>query len=269
MIDPRAVVDAGAVLAADVEVGPWSFIGAGVEIGAGCVIGAHTVIRGPTRIGRDNRIFPFCTIGEDPQDKKYAGGQPSRLEIGDRNTIREYCSINRGTPGGGGVTRLGDDNWIMAYCHIAHDCRVGNHTVFANNATLAGHVTVEDHAVLGGFTGVHQFCRIGAYSFTAIAAIVVKDVPPFLLVAGNTARACGLNRVGLKRNGFDLQSLQLLRRAYRIVFREGRARSAAIEALAPLAAENPWVAQFAEFIRTSTRGIVRGRARAAEGDGQE
>ncbi len=267
MIDPTAVVDADARLGEGVEVGAWSLIGPGVQIGAGTRIGAHAIVRGPTVIGCDNRIYPFCSIGDDPQDKKFDGGRPSRLEIGDRNTIREYCSINRGTPGGGGVTRVGDDNWIMAYCHIAHDCQVGDHTVFANNATLAGHVTIENHVILGGFTGVHQFCRIGAYSFTAIAAIVVKDVPPYLLVSGNTARAFGLNRVGLQRHGFDGDTLRLLKRAYRTLFRDGLMLAEALAALEPLARDSEHVRRLLEFVRASQRGIVRGRGAKADGDG--
>jgi UDP-N-acetylglucosamine acyltransferase len=210
LIHPSAQVDRAARLAADVTVGPWSVIGPEVEIEAGTRIGAHVVIHGPTRIGPDNRIHPFCSIGDDPQDKKYVSGGSSRLEIGSRNTIREYCSINRGTPGGGGLTRLGDDNWIMAYCHIAHDCRVGNHTVFANNSTLAGHVEIEDYVILGGFTGVHQFCRLGESSFTAIASIVVRDVPPFVMVNGNTARPRTINREGMKRRGMDALALGAL-----------------------------------------------------------
>ncbi len=261
MIHPTASVDPQARLAADVAVGPWSVIGADVEIGPGTRIAPHVVIEGPTRIGRDNRIHAFCSIGDAAQDKKAQGDRTCRLEIGDRNTIREYVSINRGTPGGGRVTRLGDDNWIMAYVHFAHDCAIGNHTTFANNATLAGHVTIEDHVILGGFTGVHQFCRIGAYSFTAISAIVVKDVPPFLLVSGNTARAYGLNRVGLRRQGFDAARLLALKRAYRLLYREGLRRADALAALDGLAAEFPDVRRFLDFIRASGRGIVRGRGR--------
>ncbi|MGE0385886.1 MAG: acyl-ACP--UDP-N-acetylglucosamine O-acyltransferase [Gammaproteobacteria bacterium] len=270
MIDPLARVHPHARLAADVAVGPWTVIGPQVEIGAGTRIDAHVVIDGPTRIGRDNRIHSFCSIGADPQDKKFRADSRSRLEIGDRNTLREYCSINRGTPGGGGVTQLGDDNWIMAYVHIAHDCQVGSRTVFANNATLAGHVVIEDFVSLGGFTGVHQFCRIGAYSFTAIAAIVVKDVPPFLLVAGNSARACGLNRVGLKRNGFDADALRDLKRAYRLLYRDGLQRAQAMVELDRMAAASPHVRRWVDFIRASARGIVgASRQDAARAHGED
>ncbi|MCC7413037.1 MAG: acyl-ACP--UDP-N-acetylglucosamine O-acyltransferase [Gammaproteobacteria bacterium] len=261
MIDPLAVVDPQASLAPDVSVGPWSYIGAEVEIAAGCRIGAHTVIKGPTRIGPGNRIYSHCSIGEDPQDKKYVGGSPSELRIGARNVIREFCTINRGTPDGGGQTRIGDRNWIMAYVHIAHDCHVGDDTVFANHATLAGHVSVGDHVNLGGFTGIHQFCRIGAYSFTAIAAVVVKDVPPFVLVSGNTARACGLNRVGLQRHGFDAQTQRELKQGYRILFRDGLRLADAVARLQSLPTTNPRLREFVEFLADSRRGIVRGRAR--------
>jgi UDP-N-acetylglucosamine acyltransferase len=257
VIHPAAVVDAEARLGRDVSIGPYAVIGAGVEIGDGTSIGPHAVIRGPTRIGRNNRIFQFCSIGDDPQDKKYAGERESALEIGDRNVIREYTSINSGTAHGGGRTRIGNDNWIMAYVHIAHDCVVGDGTVFANNATLAGHVTVGDYTILGGFTGVHQFCRVGSHSFSAIASVIVKDVPPYLMVQGNTARPHGLNREGLKRYGFEPETVQLLRRAYRILYREGHTLGRALELLEPLAAECAEVRHFADFIRQSVRGIVR------------
>lgn len=257
MIDSRAIIDPGARIGRDVEIGPYSIIGPGVEIGDGTRIAGHVVIRGPTRIGRDNRIFQFCSIGDDPQDKKFAGESESRLEIGDGNTIREYCSINRGTGGGGGVTRLGDDNWIMAYVHVAHDCLVGSHAVFANNATLAGHVSVGDYAILGGFTGVHQFCRIGSYSFTAIASVIVKDVPPYIMVSGNTAVPSGLNREGLKRRGFSRDGIDALRKAYKTVYRDGLLLKDALEQLEPACEEYPEVKSFVDFIRSSDRGIVR------------
>lgn len=257
MIDTRAIIDDRARIAENVEIGPYSIIGAGVEIDTDTRIASHVVIKGPTRIGKNNRIFPFCTIGDDPQDKKYAGEAESFLEIGDGNTIREFCSINRGTTGGGGVTRLGDDNWIMAYVHIAHDCIVGNYTVFANNATLAGHVIIDDYVVLGGFTGVHQFCHVGSYSFSAIASVIVKDVPPYLLVSGNTARPGGLNREGLKRHGFSNDTINALRQAYKMVYRDGLLLKDALGKLEEDAVLNPEVAHFADFIRNSSRGIVR------------
>ncbi|MEX2524800.1 MAG: acyl-ACP--UDP-N-acetylglucosamine O-acyltransferase [Gammaproteobacteria bacterium] len=257
MIDNRAVINDGARIAENVEIGPFSIIGAGVEIGAGTRIGSHTVIKGPTRIGSNNRIFQFCSIGDDPQDKKFSGESESSLEIGNNNTIREFCSINRGTAGGGGVTRLGDDNWIMAYVHIAHDCIIGNHNVFANNATLAGHVIIDNYVILGGFTGVHQFCRIGSCSFSAIASVIVKDVPPYLLVSGNTATPGGLNREGLKRRGYGNDTINALKRTYKTVYRDGLLLKDALEKLQEDAGQYPEVAQFAEFIRNSTRGIVR------------
>ena len=257
MIDPRAIIDDKARIGSNVEIGPYSVIGPEVEIDDGNRISAHVVIRGPARIGRDNRIYQFCSIGDDPQDKKYAGEADSRLEIGNGNTIREFCSINRGTAAGGGVTRVGNDNWIMAYVHIAHDCAIGDHTVFANNTTLAGHVSVEDYAILGGFTGIHQFCRVGAYSFAAIASVIVKDVPPFLMVSGNTAGPNGLNREGLRRHGFSSDSINALRKAYKTVYRDGLLLNDALEQLQPDSAEYPEVARFVEFIQASGRGIVR------------
>jgi UDP-N-acetylglucosamine acyltransferase len=259
LIHPSAIVDAGALLGAGVEVGPWTVIGDGVEIGDGSVIGAHCVLKGPTRIGRENRIYSFCTIGEDPQDKKFKGDFPVRLEIGDRNTIREYSSINRGTPGGGGITSVGNDNWIMSYCHIAHDCHIGNHTIFANNATLAGHVEIGDYAILGGFTGVHQFCRVGESSFTAISAVIVKDVPPFVMAEGNTARARAINREGLKRRGIERTTIEAIKRAYKTLYRQGLLLEQALEQLAEPAREFPEVARLVDFIRASRRGIVRSR----------
>ncbi len=259
MIHPTAIIEPGARLAANVEVGPWTYVGDGVEIGYGCSIGAHCVLKGPTRLGRDNRIFAFCSIGEQPQDKKFKGTEAVRLEIGDRNTIREYCSINRGTPGGGGVTSLGDDNWLMAYCHVAHDCRIGNHTIFANNATLAGHVEIHDYAILGGFTGVHQFCRVGESSFTAISAVIVKDVPPYVMAGGNTARARAINREGLRRRGFDRNAIAAITRAYKTLYRQGLLLEDALAELDEQARETPEVARFVGFIRSARRGIVRSR----------
>jgi UDP-N-acetylglucosamine acyltransferase len=258
LIDPRAIVHPKTTIGAGVSIGPWALIGADVEIGEDTWIGPQVVICGPTRIGRGNKIYQFCSIGDDPQDKKYQGERTeTRLEIGDRNTIREYCTINRGTVQGGGVTRLGNDNWIMAYVHIAHDCIVGNHTTFANNATLAGHVIVEDHAILGGFTGVHQFCRVGAYSFSAIASIIVKDVPPFMIVGQTPARVHGLNREGLKRNGFSTETINLLRRAYRVLYRENLTVAESVERLQELAPASSEISQLIHFIQQCTRGIIR------------
>lgn len=258
MIDARAEVDRTAIIAADAHIGPWTIIGPGVEIGSGTRVEPYTLIKGPTVIGADNHIHSFCSIGDDPQDKKFdLTGGSSRLEIGSGNTIREYCSINRGTPGGGGVTRLGDNNWIMAYCHIAHDCQVGSQTIFANNSTLAGHVEIHDHVILGGFTGVHQFCRLGEGSFSAIAAIIVRDVPPFLIVKGNTAVPRCINTIGLRRRGFDAATLAALKHCYRALYRSGLRLEEALEIVAREAEACPAARSMLDFIRASTRGIVR------------
>lgn len=256
MIDSRAAVDPAAELAEDVSVGPFAVVGGQVRIGAGTEVGAHAVIQGPTRIGRDNRIHAFASVGTDPQDKKYAG-ENSRLEIGDGNTIREFVTINRGTAGGGGVTRIGDDNWIMAYVHIAHDCLIGSHTVFANNATLAGHVTVLDHAILGGFTLVHQFCRLGAHCFTAMGSAINRDVPPFVMVAGHMATPRGINTEGLRRRGFGSERLAAIRRAYKTLYRSGLRLEQARERLRDEGRDNPDINELASFIMDSQRSIVR------------
>jgi len=250
------VIDPAAELAEDVSVGPYSVIEANVTIGAGTDIGPHVVIKGTTRIGSQNRIFQFASIGEEPQDKKYAA-EPTALEIGDRNTIREFVTLNRGTAQDDGVTRLGDDNWIMAYVHIAHDCRIGNETIFANNASLAGHVSVGDYAILGGFTLVHQFCQIGAYSLTAFGSGISKDVPPFVTVGGTPARAHGLNMEGLRRRGFPEESRKALRRAYRTLYRESLSLQDALAALREQAASCAEVGMLVEFLEQQSRGIVR------------
>ena len=256
MIHPTAIVDPGAKIAANVEIGPYSIIGPDVEIGEHTVIGPHVVIKGHTRIGRENRIFQFSSLGEVPQDKKYAG-EPTRLEIGDRNTIREFCTFNLGTAQDAGVTRIGDDNWIMAYVHIAHDCQVGNKTTFANNAQLAGHVVVEDWAILGGYTGVHQFCRVGAHVMTAVGTVVLQDVPPYLMAAGNTATPYGINVEGLKRRGFTAESLSALKRAYRTLYKSGLLLEEAKIKLAEEAKTQPDVQRFVDFLAVSKRGIIR------------
>ena len=257
MIHPSAQVDPGAKLADDVAVGAFSIIGPNVTIDSGCEIGDHVVIKGPTQIGQGTRIYSFCAIGEDPQDKKFTPNGHSKLEIGMNNTIREYCSINRGTQGGGGVTRLGDNNWIMAYCHIAHDCKVGSNVIFANNATLAGHVEIHDYTILGGFTGVHQFCRMGENSFSAISAVVVKDVPPYVIVDGNTARARAINREGLRRRGFDPSTISAVKDAFKTVYKKGYSLNEALERLRANADSISEVQQFLRFIEASQRGIVR------------
>lgn len=256
MIHPTAIIDESAKIASGVAIGAYSVIGNDVEIGKDTWIGPHVVINGPTRIGRENRIFQFNSIGDVPQDRKFEG-EVSSLEIGDRNTIREYCTFNRGTKHGGGVTRVGNDNWIMAYVHIAHDCQVGSGVIMANNATLAGHVIIGDNAILGGFTLVHQFCAIGAHAFSAMGTAIGKDVAPYVMVAGQPASTRGLNTEGLKRHGFDSENLRLLRKAYKVVFRSGLKAEAAIEELAKFDASTEEIRTLAEFIRTSKRGIVR------------
>jgi len=257
LIDERAVIDPSAVIGTNVEIGPYSVIGPDVVIGDDSWIGSHVVIKGPTKIGRSNRIYPFASIGDDPQDKKYTGNEPSSLEIGDGNLIREYCSINRGTEGGGGKTVVGNDNWIMAYVHIAHDCFVASGTIISNNATLAGHVTIDDYVILGGFTAIHQFCHLGKHCFTAGLSMVGKDVPPFLMVAGDRAKPTGLNREGLKRHGFTKETIDLLRKAYKIVYRNGLTTKQALEALDDLASQTEVVREFSDFIEKSSRGIIR------------
>ncbi len=256
MIDPRAIVSPQASLAANVTVGPFSIIGPDVQIGEGTVVGPHVVINGPTVIGRDNRIFQFASIGDAPQDKKYAG-EPTRLEIGDRNVFRESCTINRGTTHDKGVTRIGSDNLFMAYSHVAHDCVIGSNTVFANCASLAGHVEIGDWVTLGGLTAVHQFSKVGSHAFLAGGAIVQRDVPPYVMVAGNPAEPHAVKAVGLKRRGFTEEQIRNIREAYRILYRSDLRLTEALEKLAPLAATQPEVQAFVDFLGSSTRSIVR------------
>lgn len=256
MIHPSAIIHPGAQLGAHVSIGPYAVIGEHVVIGDGTTVGAHTVINGHTLIGRDNHIFQFNSLGEIPQDKKYAG-EPTRLEIGDRNTIREFCTFNLGTAQDTGVTRVGSDNWIMAYVHLAHDCQVGNHTVFANNASLAGHVTVGDHAILGGFTGVHQFCKIGAHVMTGISSVVFKDIPPYIMAAGQPAAPHGINVEGLRRRGFSPETLAGLKRAYKTLYREGLTFSEAQQRLAEQAQGVAEVQLLVDFLGQTDRGIIR------------
>ena len=257
MIDETAIIHPSANIHEDVSVGPYSVIGQDVSIESGTVIGSHVVIKGPTSIGPNNKIFHFSSIGEEPQDKKFNQDSNSSLVIGSGNTIREYVSINRGTDAGGGKTVIGNENWIMAYVHIAHDCIIGNNSIFANNATLAGHVIIENFVTLGGFTGVHQFCRVGSYSFSAISSVIVKDVLPYILVSGNTAKPSGLNREGLKRNGFDSNTIKLLKKAYKIIYREGLILSDALEELMKLSTESKDIEALYSFIASSKRGIIR------------
>lgn len=256
MIHPTAIVDPSAEIAAGVSIGPYSVVGPRVRIGRGTVVGPHVVIKGPTTIGEDNRILQFASIGEDPQDKKYAG-EDTRLEIGDRNLVREYCTINRGTAQDAGVTRVGDDNWLMSYTHIAHDCQVGSNVIMSNNATLAGHVHVEDHAILSGFCAVHQFCRIGAHSFVGGLAGVTRDVLPYMLVAGQPPEPHGINQEGLKRRGFTPEQIRNLKEAYRILYRSGLKLSDARTELAARAEGQPEVAVIVAFLDRSERSILR------------
>jgi UDP-N-acetylglucosamine acyltransferase len=255
-IHPTAIIDPGARLAADVGVGPYSVIGAEVEIGEGSRIGAHALVEGPAKIGRDNHIGAYAAIGGDPQDKKYHG-ERSELVIGDGNTIREFVTINRGTGEGGGVTRIGDDNWIMAYVHVAHDCTIGSHTVLANNATLAGHVEIGDHVVLGGFCGVHQFCKIGAHAFAAMFAAINRDVPPFVYAAGQFAQPRGVNAEGLKRRGFSAERIAAIRRAYRTLYMSGKTLADARADLEVQAQSSEDVRALVKFIDRSERALVR------------
>ena len=256
MIDSRAVVASSARLHEDVTIGPFAVIGDDVEIGRGSRVDAHAVIKGPTVIGADNHIYSFASIGGDPQDKKYKGEQ-TRLVIGDRNTIREGCTLNRGTVQENGVTTIGNDNWIMAYAHIAHDCRVGDNTIFANNATLAGHVQVGDYAILGGFTGVHQFCRIGAHVLTSVLSYVTKDIPAYVTVSGRPAEPRGVNVEGLKRRGFSAAQIRNIREAYRVVFRQALKLDEAIAVLEELVPDQPEVGLFLASLRDGTRGLAR------------
>jgi UDP-N-acetylglucosamine acyltransferase len=256
VIDPRAVVSPQAQLAADVTVGPFSIIGPGVEIGPGSVVGPHVVINGPTRIGAGNRFFQFASIGDAPQDKKYQG-EPTRLEIGDRNVFRECCTVNRGTTHDKGVTRVGNDNLFMAYSHVAHDCVVGNSAVFANCASLAGHVEIGDFVTLGGLTAVHQFVKIGAHAFVGGGAVVLRDVPTYVMVAGNPAEPHSVNSVGLKRRGFTDEQVRNVREAYRILYRSDLKLADAVDKLRVLGEEQEEVRALVEFIGTSTRSLVR------------
>jgi UDP-N-acetylglucosamine acyltransferase len=256
LIDARAIVSPEAQLAPDVSVGPFSIIGPQVQIGPGSVIGPHVVISGPTTIGADNRIFPFAAIGDAPQDKKYRG-EPTRLEIGDRNVFRESCTVNRGTTHDKGVTRIGNDNLFMAYSHVAHDCVVGNATVFANCAALGGHVEIGDWAILGGLVAVHQFAKIGAHAFLGGGAIVTRDVPPYVMVAGNPATPHAVNSEGLKRRGFSEEQIRNIREAYRILYRSELKLTDALARLVPLAQTQPEIRAFVDFIQSSTRSLVR------------
>jgi len=256
LIDARAIVDPGAAIAHGVEVGPFAVIGAGVEIGAGSWIGSHAVVKGPTTLGRDTRVFQFASIGDAPQDRKYAG-EPTRLVVGDRTVFREFCSINRGTVGGRGETRIGDDCLFMAYSHVAHDCIVGSHCIMSNCTALAGHVELGDWVILSGYAGIHQFCKVGAHAFLANNAAVTRDVPPYLLVAGSPAEPKGVNSEGLKRRGFDAAQIANIKNAYRVFYRSGLKLAEATEQLRALASAQPEIAPFVDFLAASERSIIR------------
>ena len=255
-IHPTAIVDAKAQLDSSVEIGAYSIIGGDVRIASGTRIGSHVVINGHTTIGSDNQIFQFSSLGEAPQDKKYAG-EPTRLEIGNGNTIREFCTFNRGTVQDKGLTSIGDHNWVMAYVHIAHDCNVGNHTILANNSSLAGHVDMHDHAILGGFTLVHQFCKIGAHVITAVNTVVFKDIPPYVTAAGYDAKPHGINSEGLKRRGFSAEAILNIKRAYKTLYRKSLTLDEAKLELAKQLDDCPELSVLLEFLNNSTRGIVR------------
>ncbi len=256
MIHPTAIIAGSAEIDADVEIGPYAVIGEEVAIRSGTRVGSHAVINGPTRIGRNNRIYQFASVGDDPQDKKYRG-EPTRLEIGDGNTIREYCTISRGTVDDQGVTRLGDDNWIMAYVHIAHDCVIGSNTILANNATLAGHVHVDDWAIFAGFAGAHQFCRIGAHAFLGMYAGINRDIPAYVTCSGTPAVPRGINSEGLRRRGFDREQIRNIKNAYRIVYRQGKRLAEAIAEIEALVAGQPELQPLLDSLRKSDRGIAR------------
>lgn len=256
MIDSRAIIDPSAKLAADVEVGPWSIIGPDVEIGAGTVIGPHVVIKGPSTIGKNNRIYQFASVGEECQDKKYAG-EPTTLVMGDNNIIREGVTIHRGTVQDAGTTIIGSDNLFMANVHVAHDCVIGDHVIMANNTAVAGHVHVGDWAILGGFTAVHQFCKIGPHVMCGTCSVVLKDIPAYVMANGNTAKPHGINVEGLKRRGFSSEAIIAIKRAYKTVFRNKLTTAQALAELKTASAEYPEIQPLIDSIASSTRGIIR------------
>lgn len=255
-IHATAIIDPSAQIHPSVHIGPYSVIGADVKIGAGTKIANHVTISGPTIIGEDNQIYQYACLGEAPQDKKYKG-EPTLLEIGDRNTIREFCTFNRGTVQDKNTTKIGDDNWIMAYVHIAHDCIVGNHTIIANNSTLAGHVDIHDYAILGGFTLVHQYCKVGAHVITAVNTVVFKDIPPYVTAAGYDAKPHGINAEGLKRRGFSAETILHIKRAYKALYRQNLSFSEAKDVLVEMQMITPEIKLFSDFFEVATRGIVR------------
>jgi len=256
VIHPQAIVDASAKIADDVSIGPFSVIGANVEIGSGTTVASHVVINGPTKIGKDNRIFQFSSVGEKPQDLKFAD-EATELIVGDRNTIREFVTLHRGTPGGGNVTKIGNDNLLMANVHVAHDCIVGNHVILANATALAGHVVVDDHVILGGYTTVHQFTRIGAHAFTGFSTAIDRDVLPFFTVAGNRARAVGINKEGLKRREFSPESIRALQEAFKLLIKSSCSHKVALEKVEEIAKNDSNVRMMLDFLDSSERGWIR------------
>lgn len=256
MIHPTAIIDSDAELADDVSIGAYSVVGAGVKIAAGTVIGSHVVLKGPTSIGKFNRIYQFSSIGEDPQDKKYAA-EVTRLEIGDRNIIREFTSLHRGTKQDHSVTHIGNDNLFMAYTHVAHDCVIGDHVIMANGASLAGHVRLNSHAILGGFTLVHQFTQIGQYSFAAMGSAITQDIPPFIMVGGKPTRPHGINSVGMERNGISAEDIRLIRKSYKLIYKMNLRLEDAIEQMEDMAGDSKQVSDMVSFLRNVTRGIMR------------
>ena len=256
MIHSTAIIDPSAELADDVIVGPFSVVGAGVRIDSGSILASHVLVKGPTSIGKNNRIFQFSSVGEDTQDMKYRG-EPTRLEIGDRNIIREYCTIHRGTVQDKWLTKIGNDNLLMAYTHVAHDCVVGNHVIMANAASIAGHVLVEDFAILGGFTLVHQFCKIGRYSFSAMGSIISRDIPPYVLVGGQPTKPHGINAVGLERQGFSQDAIRQIKKAYKIVYKSGLKLEEAISTLEEMTGDTPEVESLVNFLKQTQRSILR------------
>ncbi|MGR9086016.1 MAG: acyl-ACP--UDP-N-acetylglucosamine O-acyltransferase [Gammaproteobacteria bacterium] len=256
LIHPTSIIDKKAELAEDVSIGPYSVIGPDVMIGSGTVIGSHVVIKGPTTIGKQNRIYQFTSIGEDPQDKKYAA-EITRLEIGDRNTIREFATMHRGTQQDHGVTQIGNDNLFMAYTHVAHDCIIGDQVIMANGASLAGHVSLNSHAILGGFTLVHQFTKIGQYSFAAMGSAITQDVPPFIMVGGKPTKPHGINSVGMERNGILPEDIRLIRKAYKIIYKMNLRLEDAIDQMEEIAGDSKELSLMVDFLRNVSRGILR------------
>tara|TARA_R110002167_G_scaffold70646_1_gene199432 strand:- start:20273 stop:21061 length:789 start_codon:yes stop_codon:yes gene_type:complete len=256
LIHPQVIIEDGAVIGKNVKIGPWTYIAANVVIGDDCHISSHVVINGPTTLGKGNRIFQFASIGEDCQDLKYAG-EPTELVIGDNNTFREYCTVHRGTVQDNSLTQIGSNNLFMAYTHIAHDCMVGSHCIMANGASIAGHVHVGDHAIIGGMTGVHQFCHIGEHCFVGANSLILKDIPPYVMASGQPAKPFGLNSEGLKRRGFDKDVILNIKRAYKAIYRQGLTVDEAVNKIADLDGDMVELAMFSDFIKNSSRGIIR------------